>query len=74
MTPLEAVLSGPEGEAGAVACGWSPPYPPIGPLVRRRLWAEAVTNRLAAPAFTALGPADGNELVELLHRTRAHLA
>lgn len=33
-----------------------------------------MTNRLAAPAFTALGPADGNELVELLHRTRAHLA
>ncbi|MFC8300468.1 hypothetical protein [Micromonospora orduensis] len=73
MTPLEAVLAGPEGEAGAVACGWSPPYPPIGPLVRRRLWAEAVTNRLAAPAFAALGPADGAELVELLHRTRADL-
>lgn len=74
MTPLEAVLAGPEGEAGAVACGWPPPYPPIGPLVRRRLWAEAVTNRLAAPAFAALGPADGGELVELLHRTRAGLA
>ncbi|MET7666682.1 hypothetical protein ABZS39_00900, partial [Micromonospora luteifusca] len=71
---LEAVLSGPEGEAGAVACGWSPPYPPIGPLVRRRLWAEAVTHRLVAPAFTALGPAGGTELVELLHRTRADLA
>lgn len=73
MTPLEAVLAGPEGEAGAVACGWPPPYPPIGPLVRRRLWAEAVTNRLVAPAFTALGPADGAELVELLHRTRVDL-
>ncbi|WP_433129420.1 SCO6745 family protein [Micromonospora sp. CA-240977] len=74
MTPLEAVLAGPEGEAGAVACGWPPPYSPIGPLVRRRLWAEAVTNRLVAPAFTALGPAAGAELVELLHRTRADLA
>jgi hypothetical protein len=73
MTPLQAVLAGPEGEAGAVACGWPPPYPPVGPLVRRRLWAEAVTNRLAAPAFAALGPADGAELVELLHRTRAEL-
>ncbi|MDG4793350.1 hypothetical protein [Micromonospora sp. WMMD1082] len=72
MTPLEAVLAGPEGESGAMACGWSPPYPPVGPLVRRRLWAEAVTNRLAAPAFTALGPADGAELVELLTAAQAH--
>ncbi|MEU6073051.1 hypothetical protein [Micromonospora sp. NPDC047074] len=73
MSPLEAVLAGPEGEAGAAACGWSPPYPPVGPLVRRRLWAEAVTDRLASPAFAALGPADGAELVELLTATRAHL-
>ncbi|MGK5738313.1 SCO6745 family protein [Micromonospora sp. URMC 103] len=73
MTPLEAVLAGPEGEAGAMACGWPPPYPPVGPLVRRRLWAEAVTDRLAAPAFAALGPVDGAELVELLTVTRAHL-
>ncbi|MEU6203091.1 hypothetical protein ABZ814_05815 [Micromonospora musae] len=73
MTPLEAVLAGPEGEAGAMACGWPPPYPPVGPLVRRRLWAEAVTHRLAAPAFAALGPVDGAELVELLVAARAHL-
>ncbi|MFI7023261.1 SCO6745 family protein [Micromonospora sp. NPDC049900] len=72
MTPLEAVLAGPEGESGAVACGWPPPYPPVGPLVRRRLWAEAVTDRLVAPAFAALGPADGAELVELLTEARAH--
>ncbi|MGN9774340.1 SCO6745 family protein [Micromonospora sp. H33] len=72
MTPLEAVLAGPEGEAGAVACGWPPPYPPVGPLVRRRLWAEAVTDRLTAPAFAALGPADGAELVDLLAAFRAH--
>ncbi|MER7457135.1 hypothetical protein [Micromonospora sp. NPDC126480] len=73
MTPLEAVLAGPEGEAGAVAAGWSPPYPPVGPLVRRRLWAEAVTDRLTAPAFTALGRADGTELVDLLATVRARL-
>ncbi|MDM4722457.1 hypothetical protein QTQ03_23760 [Micromonospora sp. WMMA1363] len=74
MTPLEAVLAGPDGEASAVACGWPPPYPPVGPLVRRRLWAEAVTDRLAAPAFAALGPADGAELVELLATFRADLS
>ncbi|RIV39441.1 SCO6745 family protein [Micromonospora radicis] len=72
MTPLQAVLAGPEGESGAMACGWPPPYPPVGPLVRRRLWAEAVTDRLVAPAFAALGPAGGGELVELLGVARAH--
>ncbi|MFF5215577.1 hypothetical protein [Micromonospora sp. NPDC000442] len=72
MTPLEAVLAGPEGASGAMACGWPPPYPSVGPLVRRRLWAEAMTDRLVAPAFTALGPADGAELVELLTVARTH--
>ncbi|WP_203991046.1 SCO6745 family protein [Micromonospora lutea] len=72
MTPLEAVLAGPEGASGAMACGWPPPYPPVGPLVRRRLWAEALTDRLVAPAFTALGPVDGAELVELLTVARNH--
>ncbi|SCL27411.1 hypothetical protein GA0070616_3495 [Micromonospora nigra] len=70
MTPLEAVLAGPDGQFGAAACGWPPPYPAVGPLVRRRLWAEAVTDRLAAPAFAALGPAAGAELVELLAAAR----
>ncbi|MFI7575139.1 hypothetical protein [Micromonospora sp. NPDC049497] len=73
MTPLEAVLTGPEGEAGALACGWPPPYPPAAPLVRRRLWAEAVTDRLTASAFAALGPAGGAELLDLLTAARAHL-
>ncbi|WBC13955.1 hypothetical protein O7600_22975 [Micromonospora sp. WMMA1998] len=70
LTPLEAVLAGPEGEAGAAACGWAPPYPPVGPLVRRRLWAEAVTDRLVSPAFRALGPVEGTELVHLLTAAR----
>ncbi|MDZ5441930.1 hypothetical protein U2F26_04185 [Micromonospora sp. 4G57] len=73
MTPLEAVLAGPEGEAGAAACGWPPPYPPVGPLVRRRLWAEAVTDRLASSAFRGLGPGEGAELLDLLTAARLHL-
>ncbi|MFI7425723.1 hypothetical protein ACIBPB_01915 [Micromonospora sp. NPDC049836] len=72
MTPLEAVLAGPEGEAGAAACGWPPPYPPVGPLVRRRLWAEAVTDRLASVAFRALAPGEGAELLNLLSAARLH--
>ncbi|QLQ39246.1 SCO6745 family protein [Micromonospora robiginosa] len=72
LTPLEAVLAGPEGEAGAAACGWAPPYPPVGPLVRRRIWAEAVTDRLVSPAFHALGAAGGADLVDLLTAARLH--
>ncbi|TDC81742.1 hypothetical protein E1193_13930 [Micromonospora sp. KC606] len=73
LTPREAVLAGPEGETGATACGWSPPYPPVGPLVRRRLWAEAVTDRLVSAAFRVLRPGEGAELVELLTATRSGL-
>ncbi|SCL18669.1 SCO6745 family protein [Micromonospora inyonensis] len=66
MTPLEAVLAGTEGEAGAMAGGWPRPYPPVGPLVRRRLWAEAATDVLVSSAFRALGAAERIELVDLL--------
>jgi hypothetical protein len=73
LTPLEAVLAGPKGEAGALACGWPPPYPKVAPLVRRRLWAEAVTDRLAATAFRALAPGEGMELLDLLATTRTQV-
>ncbi|SCE74818.1 SCO6745 family protein [Micromonospora mirobrigensis] len=73
MSPVEAVLAGPEGAAGAAACGWPPPYPPVGPLVRRRLWAEAVTDRLTSAAFRSLGPGERVELLELLTTIRGQL-
>src|SRR6185312_17226025 len=38
LTPLEAIISGPQGETGATAFGWQPPFPPYEPLVRRRSW------------------------------------
>jgi hypothetical protein len=66
LTPLEAIISGPEGEARAVAYGWQPPYPPVGPLIRRRLWAEAVTDRIVGQAYAALDAAERAELVGLL--------
>ncbi|WP_320066012.1 SCO6745 family protein [Micromonospora sp. RTGN7] len=73
MTPLEALLAGPEGEAGALACGWPPPYPRIGPQVRRRLWAEAVTDRLTSAGFCALAPDERAALLDLLAATRARV-
>jgi hypothetical protein len=66
MTPMEIIIAGPEGESSAVAYGWSPPYPPVGPLVRRRLWAESVADRIVARAFGVLGPVEREELVHLL--------
>lgn len=66
MSPVEIVLAGPEGESGAVAYGWSPPYPPVGPLVRRRLWVESVADRIVSPAYGVLAPAERVELVTLL--------
>ncbi|MBE1486980.1 SCO6745 family protein [Plantactinospora soyae] len=66
MSPMEIILAGPEGESGAVAYGWSPPYPPVGPLVRRRLWAESVGDRIVAQAFGVLTAAQRSELVNLL--------
>ena len=73
LTPLEAVIAGPEGEAGAVAYGWQPPYPAAAPLLRKRLWAEAVTDRLVAPAYGALDVDERQELIGLLESARAGL-
>ncbi|MBO4205801.1 SCO6745 family protein [Micromonospora echinofusca] len=73
MTPLAAVVAGPEGPAGAVACGWPPPYPAVAPLVRRRIWAESVTDRLVSPAFAGLDPVERTELVDLLDVARGRL-
>ncbi len=65
LTPLEAIISGPEGEAGAVAFGWQAPYPPIGPLMRRRAYAEAITDRICAAAYAVLTVVERAEFVRL---------
>jgi len=61
LSPLEAIIAGPEGETGAVAFGWQPPYPPAGPLVRRLMWAESVADALSGQAYGAL---DRDERIE----------
>lgn len=71
LTPLEAVIAGPDGETGAVAFGWQPPYPPAGPLIRRRLWAEAVTDSITGQSFAVLDTAERVELVGLIESLRA---
>jgi hypothetical protein len=66
LTPLQAIIAGPEGETGAVAFGWQPPYPPAGPIVRRLMWADSVADALAGQAYAALDMTERIELVGLL--------
>jgi hypothetical protein len=66
LTPLEAILAGPDGEAGATAFGWQPPYPPFALLVRRRAVAEVLTDRIAGEAYASLPAPERRELVDLL--------
>lgn len=71
LTPLEAILAGPEGEAGAMMNGWPAPYPPVGALVRRLHWAEAVTDRITGRAFAVLTGEERAEFIELLAEAAA---
>ncbi|MFG1603026.1 hypothetical protein [Actinoplanes sp. NPDC049265] len=66
LTPLEAIIAGPEGETGAVAFGWQPPYPPAGPIVRRLMWAESVADALAGQAYGSLNREERVELNGLM--------
>jgi hypothetical protein len=67
LTPLEAILAGPDGEAGATAFGWQPPYPPFALLMRRRAVAEALTDRIAGEAYRVLEAPERRDLVDLLN-------
>jgi helix-turn-helix protein len=73
LTPVQALIAGPEGEASAVAFGWQPPYPKRVPLLRRRAWADAVADHLAGQALRALAGRERAELVTLLRETNAHV-
>ncbi len=65
LSPLEAILAGPEGEAGAIAYGWQPPFPPYEPLLRRRIHADALSDRIAGEAYRVLEAAERTELITL---------
>jgi hypothetical protein len=67
MTPLEAVVAA-DGEPGAVAYGWQPPFPRPESLLRRRVWTDALTDRVAGQAYRILDIPERVELVGLLER------
>ncbi|HEY2793533.1 MAG TPA: hypothetical protein VGJ28_14310, partial [Micromonosporaceae bacterium] len=66
LTPVQAVVAGPDGEANAIAFGWQQPYPQPAPLLRRWMWAETVTDRIVGEALSVLDSYDRLELVGLL--------
>jgi hypothetical protein len=74
LTPLQAIIAGPEGETGAVAFGWQPPYPPAGPIVRRLMWAESIADSLAGQAYGVLDRAERIEFSGLIESLRHRLA
>ncbi len=66
LSPLEAIVAGPDGEAGAIAFGWQQPYPPAAPLLRRWVWAEAITDRMVGASMRALELYERREFIGLL--------
>jgi hypothetical protein len=66
LSPLEAVLAGPGGAAEAVSFGWQPPFPSPEPLLRKRVWADALAERITGQAYRTLAVPERTELVELL--------
>jgi hypothetical protein len=74
LSPVQALIAGPEGEAAAVAFGWQPPYPAPVPLLRRRAWADAITDHICGQVFKTLSEKEREELVDLLEQALSHVS
>lgn len=70
LSPMQALIAGPQGQEEVAAYGWQPPYPARGPLMRRYAYAEALANRLIGQAYLVLTGAERAELVGLLKTAR----
>ena len=68
LTPLQAVLAGSGGSAGASFFGWEEPFESVADKTVARAEAEALTDRLLAPAYDVLGRDERIELLALLQR------
>ena len=74
LTPVEAIIAGPEGEQEAITFGWPPPFP-----TRSTCCAATPTPRrwpTGSPgaAFAAIEPDERSELVTLLQDAAAAVA
>jgi hypothetical protein len=66
LTPVEALIAGPDGDEAAMAFGWPTPHPERGPLMRKFAYADALADRIAGQAMEGLEPAERLELASLL--------
>jgi hypothetical protein len=74
LTPLQAILSGPGGEANASFFGWTGPFEDPEPYRALRAEIEVVTEAAAARAYEVLDDAELAELARGLEMVGAHLA
>jgi hypothetical protein len=71
LSPLEAILAAPHGEASAASFGWTPPYPDVEVMRARWAAAEERTDALVGRAYAAaLRPTELAQLAELLPAVR----
>lgn len=71
LTPLQAVLSGPGGSGNAAFFGYDEPFEDVSGLITARSEAEALTDRLCAPAYDVLSHDERVELLGLLREAAA---
>ena len=74
LTPLQAILAGPGGEANATFFGWTGPFEDPGPYRELRQRVEGATETAAARAYEVLDDGELSELAEGLEMVGAHLA
>lgn len=72
LTPLQAILTGPGGEANATFFGWRGPFQDVTALRDARAAAETLTDKLADHAYAVLDDAEQAELAELLDKAVAY--
>jgi hypothetical protein len=71
LNPLEAILAGSLGSAGAKFFGWPEPYEEPDDVTKLfRDEAEEITDELASRAYRGLDEAESERLVELLNRAQ----
>jgi hypothetical protein len=68
LTPVEAIVAGPDGPQRAAQLGWPEPYPDPASCSERRAVAELRTDALAAAQFGVLSDSERVEWVALCGR------
>ena len=74
LTPLQAILAGPGGEANATFFGWKGPFEDAEPYRVARAEIERTTEAAAARAYEVLDDGELAELAQGLEKMAVHLA